>query len=96
MTVKTYIKDCLQFASDTASWGHFNDVKFYTTAGNGWRETPDNNIGGISVAWAFHKTPEYIKENGAQYFIDGVTEIIHCLIENKEFDAIEMAIKIAE
>ena len=21
MTVKTYIKDCLQFASDTASWG---------------------------------------------------------------------------
>lgn len=96
MTVKRYIAACLQFASDTASWGGCDDYKFYTTTGNGWQETPDNSIGGISVKWAFHQTPEHIKEYGAQYFIDGVTEIIHCLIDNKKFDAIETAIKIAE
>lgn len=69
MTKKEYLKICVKFAEDTATWGGLEN-KFYSTHDAGWVETTDNEHGGIDVSWAFHQSPDYIKEHAVEEFLD--------------------------
>lgn len=84
MTVKEYINRCLGFAEDTKKWGGLNEG-FYTTGEfNGWHESCDNWNGGLDVSWAFHLSPEQIKSEGAQHFVDELATLIRCTADQCE------------
>ena len=53
MTYNNYLTDCLTFARETAKWAALDHYSVYTTNGSGWKESCDNNNGGIDVKWAF-------------------------------------------
>lgn len=73
MTIKTYIESCIKFAAETKNWGDMYEYSHYTTDGiGGWEESCDNAHGGLDVSWAFHESPEYIKAEAPQRFVDEI------------------------
>lgn len=50
MTYNNYLTDCLTFAKETAKWAALDHYSVYTTNGSGWKESCDNNNGGMHSA----------------------------------------------
>ena len=55
MKFADYKNACVKFAADTKEWGDLDGYSHYTTTGDGWTESCDNDSGGIDVSWAFWK-----------------------------------------
>jgi len=70
MKTKDYEAACLKFAAETRERDSLDDNNHYQTIGGEWEETTDGSTAGISVKWAFHKTPDEIKAVSAQRFVD--------------------------
>lgn len=82
MTREEYLKICVKFAKDTKNWGELGN-KFYTTYNSSWIESTDNEHGGIDVSWAFHQSPDYIKEHAIEEFLDNFQTAMN-LLEDAE------------
>lgn len=86
MKFADYKKACIKFAGDTKDWGNLDGYSHYTTTGDGWTESCDNDGGGIDVSWAFWKTG-YDPANDARTFYEREYESMIRLAEDDEWDA---------
>lgn len=95
MAYKDYLESCLLFAEDTKEWLGLVENSFYTTNELvGWSETCDNQHGGLSVKWAFHKPISYIKMNAFHEFLYEIANLIELACDDSwSYDDIR---KIAE
>lgn len=83
MLIKDYVNICTKFARDTYTWGSLDTYKFYTTKGNDdWKETCDNNCGGLDVSWAYNMTTAEIEKAAPQKFVDLIHAEITTAIDN--------------
>lgn len=86
MKIHEYTRECIEFAHATESWGNLSPFNYYTTRGNGWSESCDNDGGGIDVSWAFRKSDEFIKESAPQEFVDRIADLLRLGVDD-EWDA---------
>lgn len=86
MTYNNYLTDCLTFAKETAKWAALDHYSVYTTNGSGWKESFDNNNGGIDVKWAFHCRAKEIRDAAPQHYADAIIELVQLGIDD-EWDA---------
>ena len=86
MTYNNYLTDCLTFAKETAKWAALDHYSVYTTNGSGWKESCDNNNGGIDVKWAFHCRAKEIRDAAPQHYADAIIELVQLGIDD-EWDA---------
>lgn len=93
MIYRNYLIDVLQFAEDSKNWGGLDPYQFYNTAGRGWLESCDNSQGGAPIDWAFHKTPEHIRENAPQAFADWIISQIDLAVQLDDLEFLENFIK---
>ena len=71
MKVKDYETACLKFAADTQDRDSLKKGNFFQTIGGDWEETEEGDAG-LSVKWAFHKTPDEIRSQAAQQFVNEI------------------------
>lgn len=81
MTYTNFLLDCLDFAKKSSDWADL-DHPFYTTNGNGWQESCDNNCGGIDVSWAFHCRADDIRKDAPQHYADAIIELVQLAIDD--------------
>ena len=72
MKIENYEAACLKFSADTKDRDYLDNNNFFQTIGGDWEETDDGSTAGISVKWAFKKTPDAIRAMAAQKFIDEI------------------------
>lgn len=90
MTIKDYTTAAQRFAEDSREWGGLDQYKFYTTAGDEWRETCDNAHGGLDLSWAFRETSATIAAEAPQRFLDQLADQLEQLID-EEADGQQLA-----
>lgn len=83
MTYVSYLESCLAFAADTANWMGLNHWDYYTTSSiDGWCESCDNAHGGFGVSWAFHRTPEEIRNEAPGEYARVIVDEFRCALDN--------------
>ncbi len=89
INLRHYLDACLSFADESKEWSRLPTGQHYTINlefGDTWRETCDNNIGGIDVAWSFHKSNEQIKRDVLDRFTLEIVNMMECLGEHDDDD----------
>lgn len=84
ITVKEYTEACKAFAKDTAEWDSIRFEQFYTTYGSGWRETCDNEHGGLDIEWAFHMKEADIERLAPQELLNLLEERLLAVILDED------------
>lgn len=85
MIFEDYKKACMQFAKDTKDWDCLVSKLHYTTTGDGWEESCDNQSGGIDVSWAFWAN-RWDPEKDARKFYEQEYEALLRVAEDDEWD----------
>lgn len=83
--VRRYADICKRFAADTIEWSRLPTHNFFTTSGDGWKETCDNAHGGLDVSWAFHLDEKRIEESAAEELFELLMEMVR-LARDDEWD----------
>ena len=77
MKINEYNNACIKFAAETSNRTSLDENNHFQTTGNEWEETTDGSTAGVSIKWAFGKSPEEITAQAPQKFIDEILNEIN-------------------
>lgn len=83
---QSFLKSAIKFAQDTAEWYNLTE-SFYTDDGNDdWRESCDNQHGGLDVSWAFHKTTAEVRAEALGEYFYQVGALVEGILDGDELN----------
>ena len=79
-----YTEAAIAFSKESQDWTGLPYRRYYTTDGNtGWKETCDNEHGGLNVSWAFHLKPDMIKQLAPARLLAEIRFTAYCFNEDE-------------
>lgn len=91
MKYNEFLKSVKRFSEETAKWSELPGGTFYTTEEPyGWKETCDNEHGGLDVSWAFKMSEKDIEKNAPQEYVDQLLNELENLTLDNDFEKDEI------